>query len=78
MPRGSSVLSAPPPAAGCDSGAACSSNGAPHWLQNRIDGSFGEPQARQVRARTVPQLPQKREPAGFSTPQLWQAGTCEA
>jgi hypothetical protein len=44
----------------------------PHWLQNRIDGSFVALQLGQVTVRDVPQLPQKREPAGFSALQLEQ------
>jgi hypothetical protein len=46
-------------------------------LQNRIAASFPAPQAAQTRARAAPQPPQKREPAGFSMPQLWQAATVE-
>jgi hypothetical protein len=46
-------------------------------LQNRIDASLAAPHAAQTRARAAPQPPQKREPAGFSTPQLWQAATVE-
>jgi hypothetical protein len=47
-------------------------------LQNRIAASFAAPQAEQVRARDAPQPPQKREPDGFSTPQLGQAAIPEA
>jgi hypothetical protein len=46
-------------------------------LQNRIAASLAVPQAAQTRASDAPQPPQKREPAGFSTPQLWQAATVE-
>jgi hypothetical protein len=47
----------------------------PHWLQNRIAGSFVAPQLEQVTVKEVPQLPQKREPAGFSALQLEQMTT---
>jgi hypothetical protein len=44
----------------------------PHWVQNRMEGSFGAPQTEQVTARGNPQLPQKREAAGLSAPQFEQ------
>jgi hypothetical protein len=47
-------------------------------LQNRIAPSLAVPQAGQTRARDAPQPPQKREPDGFSTPQVEQAATGEA
>jgi hypothetical protein len=49
---------------------ASSPNGEPHWLQNRIAGSFAAPQAAHIWLSGAPQPPQKRELAGFSTPQL--------
>ena len=49
---------------------ASSPNGEPHWLQNRIAGSLAVPQAAQIWLSGAPQPPQKRELAGFSTPQL--------
>jgi hypothetical protein len=47
-------------------------------LQNRIAGSLVAPQFAQLTVRDVPQLPQKREPAGFSALQLEQMITIGA
>jgi hypothetical protein len=47
-------------------------------LQKRIAGSLAAPHVAQVRARVVPQLPQKRDPAGFSVPQFKQLATSAA
>jgi len=57
---------------------ASSPNGEPHWLQNRIAGSFAVPQAAQIWLSGAPQPPQKRELAGFSTPQLAHVVTARA
>jgi hypothetical protein len=47
-------------------------------LQNRIAGSFAAPQAAQIWLSGAPQPPQKRELAGFSTPQLEHVVTSRA
>jgi hypothetical protein len=47
-------------------------------LQNRIDGSLVAPQLAQLTVKDAPQLPQKREPAGFSALQLEQMITTGA
>jgi hypothetical protein len=47
-------------------------------LQNRIAGSFAVPQAAQIRLSGAPHPPQKRELAGFSTPQLEHVVTAKA
>jgi hypothetical protein len=44
----------------------------PHWVQNRMEGSFGAPQTEQVTASGAPQVPQKREASGLSAPQFEQ------
>ncbi len=57
---------------------ASSPNGEPHWLQNRIAGSLAVPQAAQIWLSGAPHPPQKRELAGFSTPQLEHMVTSRA
>jgi hypothetical protein len=47
-------------------------------LQNRIAGSLVAPQFEQTTVRELPQLPQNREPAGFSALQFEQMVTTEA
>jgi hypothetical protein len=47
-------------------------------LQNRITGSLVAPQFEQTTVKDVPQLPQKREPTGFSALQLEQMVTTGA
>jgi hypothetical protein len=42
-------------------------------MQKRASGGAGEPQFGQRRSSAVPQLMQKRAPAGFSVPQDGQA-----
>ena len=54
--------------------AAAPSRRLPHSPQKLTSGSLAAPQAGQLRASGVPQLPQNFRPAAFSAPQFAQSG----